>query len=84
MHKLFLSLAVILSLCFCGCRSEEEQKNQDSMPPRDTSKGESVMANDSLKDAMVYVCPCGGCPEVKEPKPGKCPKCDLDLVKEKK
>ena len=90
MKKLFLSPVVIgsfvLSLFIFGCGSSEEKKQNDAVAP-DTSKGVSAMSHDSLSTdpgAVVYVCPCGGCPDVKESKPGKCPKCDMDLVENKK
>ena len=70
-----------------SCSNSGEKKTEDGAVPADTSKGVSAAVNDSLsKDgaAMVYVCPCGGCPEIKESKPGKCSKCQLDLVEQKK
>ena len=87
MKKIFLLSAVVLSMTLFSCGNSGEQKQEESMPAPDTSKGVSAMSHDSLsKDsaAMVYVCPCGGCPDVKESKPGKCPKCDMALVLEKK
>ena len=87
MKNIFLLAALALSITFAGCGNSGEKKQDDGAAPIDTSKGVSAMAHDSLsKDpaAMVYVCPCGGCPEVRESKPGKCPKCELDLVEEKK
>ena len=78
--SIFLALVIIASLAVIGCGNDAENKNQEAMPPADTSKGISVMAHDSTNKDVAYVCPCGGCPEVKESKPGKCPKCDLELV----
>lgn len=87
MKKVFLLPAVICSIALFGCGNSNEKKQDDGAVPHDTSHGVSAMANDSLhgeQASLVYVCPCGGCPEVKESKPGKCPKCDLDLVEQKK
>ena len=86
MRKLILSAAVIMTITLFSCGNSGEKKQNDGVAP-DTTKGRSVMAPDSMKKdqaALVYVCPCGGCPEVKESKPGKCPKCQLDLVEQKK
>lgn len=83
MKKLLLSIAIIPSLFFFGCGNPKEKKNQDAVP-HDTSDGVSAMNHDSLHGELAYICPCGGCPDVKESKPGKCPKCEMDLVEEKK
>ena len=81
MKKLLLPVAIIASLCFPNCGNSVEKKH-DVMPDADTSKGVSAMVNDSVH--LAYICPCGGCSDVKESKPGKCPKCEMDLVAEKK
>ena len=86
MRKLFLLSALALSVAFTGCGNSGEKKQDDGVAP-DTSKGVSAMAHDSLsKDAtaVVYVCPCGGCPEIRESKPGNCSKCQMELAVEKK
>jgi hypothetical protein len=86
MKTLFLSSVITLSLIFFGCGNSAKQKQNDNVKP-DTSKGVSAMSHDSLNKneaGLVYVCPCGGCPEVKESKPGNCPKCGLELKEEKK
>jgi len=85
MKKVFLFSVLALSITLFGCGNSEEKKQDDgNIPPADTSKGVSAMTGDSLHGATAYVCPCGGCPEVKESKAGKCPKCQMDLVEEKK
>ncbi|MBI4946324.1 MAG: hypothetical protein HY840_07985 [Bacteroidetes bacterium] len=86
-HFLFpvLTGAVALSLTFSGCGSSGEKKQEDTMPV-DTSKGVSAMAHDSThheEASLVYICPCGGCPEVRESKAGNCRKCGLELEIEK-
>ena len=84
MKQTFLSFVIAASLFTFGCGNNSEKKNQEDMLPADTSKGVSVMAHDSSNKDVAYVCPCGGCPEVKESNPGKCPKCDMELVQKKK
>ena len=37
---------------------------------------------DSTKNKVFYTCPMH--PEIKQNEPGKCPKCDMDLVAEEK
>lgn len=79
--------AVILSLIFSACGNSKEKKQDDGAVPKDTSKGISAMVPDTIKTAdasLVYICPCGGCPEVRESKPGNCPKCGIELAVEKK
>lgn len=83
MKKLTVYITIIASIFFFGCGNSDEKKN-DVLPDADTSKGVSAMANDSVHGDLAYICPCGGCPDVKESKPGKCPKCEMDLVEEKK
>src|ERR1035437_836146 len=46
------------------------------------SKEKNKTANDSIKkDAVVYTCSMH--PEVKMDKPGKCPKCGMELIRKK-
>ena len=88
MKKMFLFSTLALSMTMFSCGNSEEKKQDDgNTPVADTSKGVSAMSHDSLSNdptSIVYICPCGGCPEVKESKEGKCPKCQMDLVQEKK
>jgi ABC-type Zn uptake system ZnuABC Zn-binding protein ZnuA len=88
MKKIFLSSLFALSALLFSCGNAEVKKQDDgNTPVVDTSKGISAALSDSLgenTDVVVYVCPCGGCPEVREPKSGKCPKCEMGLVVEKK
>ena len=83
MKKALLFSAFSLSMILFGCGSSADQKHEE-MPAADTSHGVSASAHDSLGGDIAYICPCGGCPQVKEAKPGKCPKCEMDLVAEKK
>ena len=85
MKTVLMFTALFASVLFFACGNPDEKKQNDSVAP-DTSHGVSA-SHDSLGTdpaALVYVCPCGGCPDVKEPKAGKCPKCDMDLVEQKK
>ena len=84
MKKIFLYSAIIASTVLFSCGTSTEKKQDDGAVPHDTSNGVSAMAHDSLHSELAYVCPCGGCPEIKETKPGKCSKCGLDLVEQKK
>ena len=83
MKNFFLPAVIASSLFLFGCGNAEE-KNQESMPPADTSKGVSAMTHDSTGKELAYICPCGGCPEIRESKPGNCSKCEMELVQEKK
>ena len=85
MKKVFLSIMFAAALAFAGCGNSEEKKQDDGTVPHDTTHGVSVMNNSAGKEGEIaYVCPCGGCPDVRESKPGKCPKCEMELVAEKK
>jgi hypothetical protein len=37
-------------------------------------------SHDHQNASGKYICPCGGCPEVKLDKGGDCPKCGMELV----
>ncbi len=84
MKKLFYVPVFALSLTLFACGASEEKKHDEVMPSADTSKGVSAMNADSSNGDLAYICPCGGCPEIRESKPGKCSKCEMDLVEEKK
>ncbi len=81
MRKLILSAAVIAAITFSGCGNAEEKHEHHDGVPADTTGGVSVMKSDATQGDLAYICPCGGCPEIK---PGKCSKCQMDLVEEKK
>lgn len=73
MKERFLTALLIVScIAINGCGNMNEKKQQDTVIP------------DTSSIAIAYVCPCSGCPEVRESKPGKCPKCEMELVEEKK
>lgn len=84
MKKVLLFSAFTLSMTLFSCGGSTDQKYDETMPAADTSHGVSASAPDSLNGATVYICPCGGCPEIRESKAGKCSKCEMDLVAEKK
>ncbi|MEW6467415.1 MAG: heavy metal-binding domain-containing protein [Bacteroidota bacterium] len=74
LFSLLACTALLASVCLfssCGGQSAQEPKKE-------------LDAKSDTADQLVYICPCGGCPEVKESQPGKCPKCEMDLVEEKK
>lgn len=83
MKKVIVSFCILSTVAFFGCGSSEE-KGKEVMPAADTSKGVSAMAHDSSGTELAYICPCGGCPEIRESKPGNCSKCEMELVQEKK
>lgn len=86
MKKFLLPAALAVSMAFFACGSQAEKKHEDGAVPQDTSKGISA-AHDALhgdSTALAYICPCGGCPEIRESQPGKCSKCQMELVEEKK
>ena len=83
MSKFYLTLFLASFFMFSSCGNSETKKNEEAVPATDTSKGISVMKSDSLNSNLAYVCPCGGCPEIKESKPGKCSKCGIELEQEK-
>lgn len=84
MKQLFFSVLCALFFVIASCGHSQEPKQKDSVSP-DTGQA-SVMATDSLgkEQAAVYICPCGGCPEIRESHLGLCSKCGIDLVVEKK
>lgn len=84
MKKVLLTFAVVSSVMLFACGSAEEKKHEEVMPAADTSQGVSAMTQDSAHGELAYICPCGGCPEIRETQPGKCSKCEMDLVAEKK
>jgi hypothetical protein len=65
--------AIVLSIVFYACSN-----NTNGKAPLSDS---SAMAKDSSmkQTAVVYTCKIH--PEVTSDKPGKCPKCGMDLVK---
>ncbi|HTI90521.1 MAG TPA: heavy metal-binding domain-containing protein [Puia sp.] len=65
--------AIILSIFFYACSD-----NTTSKAPLPDS---SAMAKDSSMKQSAAVYTCKMHPEVTSDKPGKCPKCGMDLVK---
>ena len=87
MKKILFAAIFTVSVFLVACGSSNEHKSEESVPLTDTSNSVSVMSTDSINGdqaGLTYICPCGGCPEVKVSHPGKCPKCEMDLVEEKK
>ncbi len=70
--KILALVATALLACLAGCRKQET--------PTDAGKTPTVPPAQSTTPAntQVYTCPMH--PEVVSSTPGKCPKCDMDLV----
>ena len=64
--------AIILSIIFYACSNNTTGKTPDSS---------SMAKESSLKQTAATVYTCKMHPEVTSDKPGKCPKCGMDLVK---
>jgi membrane fusion protein, copper/silver efflux system len=65
----FLAVLAVLALPLLGC-------NKSSPPPP-----ESDQAGPAPSAGTTYVCPMD--PDVTSDKPGRCPKCGMELVPEK-
>jgi len=61
-------VAIALTLAFSACGSQEQKT--------------PVTAPSSTTEKVLYTCPMH--PEVRSDKPGKCPKCGMDLIKVEK
>lgn len=77
MHRLWIAAAFLL-LTLAGCTSS-------STPAPETPSPAAVVTPAApaapAAGAVVYTCPMH--PEVTSNKPGKCPKCNMDLVVKK-
>lgn len=71
MKQTLIALVLITTISFaaCGGGSSESKANADTS------------AHDGMTAAVQYTCPMH--PEVISDKPGKCPKCGMDLVEKK-
>lgn len=76
MKKTFLILSAVLTLTFVACNNSGKNENAsaDSLQALDTAK--------LSKGATYYQCEMH--PEVTSDKPGKCPKCGMELMKMEK
>lgn len=78
MNKLILTAIAAVAIIFSACNNQT--KSSDSQ--ENSSNVESTMLDSSHTLAAVqYTCPMH--PEVISDKPGKCPKCGMDLVEKK-
>ena len=84
MKKFFLPVMFACSIVLFSCGNAEQKKQDDGAVPQDTSKGVSAYHDSMQEGSIAYVCPCGGCPEVRKKDPGNCPKCGIEMVQEKK
>lgn len=76
-NAFLLSVFTIASLALTSCGGNETK----SEAKKDST---SAMAPDSMLAAgekIIYVCPMPEDAEIKSDKPGKCPKCGMDLEK---
>jgi hypothetical protein len=65
----FIAVAAIaLTLAFSACGSQEQKT--------------PATVQSSTTEKVLYTCPMH--PEVRSDKPGKCPKCGMDLIKVEK
>lgn len=78
MKKLIFSMFLTASMLFAACGNSAKEEPKQEAAPVLTSDSSGVQAE------AAWICPCGGCPEVREKAAGKCPKCEMDLVQEKK
>jgi hypothetical protein len=72
---LILTCLALLSITFYAC-SDNTAGKADAAKATDSSMKDSSMVKQT---AVVYTCKMH--PEVISDKPGKCPKCGMDLVK---
>jgi hypothetical protein len=54
MKNIFIAIAVTFSLFLFSCGSGNEKKQEESMPPPDTSKGVSAMKADTSQRIIVF------------------------------
>lgn len=74
MKKIIIVSISVLSLAFSACNSSSNNQDKNSSQTFDTTK---------LRTGEVYY-QCEMNPEVISDKPGKCIKCDMDLIKVEK
>ena len=73
--KNFILVFVVGSLFLAAsCGSTQEEKKELPVAKKEADAAYIASGGD------VYICPCGGCPEIKMAEGGACPKCKMDLV----
>ena len=72
--KIILAALFCIGLATISCKNSE---NKTGGTNTDSLKGSAAAPKDSAAAKTVYVCPMH--PEETSDKPGKCPKCGMDL-----
>jgi hypothetical protein len=78
MKKQFLVASILVSAVFAFAACQPKAKEGVTNNAADTTKTE--MKHDSTSSAAIYECPMK-CEGSKSDKPGKCPSCEMELVK---
>ena len=83
--KIIIMLCILVGLATAQKEKEKTSEGGMAMPEMQmhdsTKHGHSKMKMDAKKDSMTQIMyTCSMHPEVKETKPGKCPKCGMELV----
>jgi len=68
-----ISICCFIAISCCNQPASESNANEKTELPDATP--EHIAAGED-----VYICPCGGCPEVQKKAGGECPKCGMELV----
>ena len=76
---LTLALGAALSAGIVGCRQDKDSGSMGSMTMNEQTSTNAQPT--TMPAAIVYTCTMH--PEVVSDKPGKCPKCGMDLVAKK-
>jgi len=72
--KIILAAIFTLGVAIISCKNSE---NKTDATTADTTKTAAAAPKDSTATKAIYVCPMH--PEETSDKPGKCPKCGMDL-----